>query len=90
MATYKEEEYYIQLWVRVEVTVVEEVVISHQTLVRDEELKPILWEKQSKAISHFEQLVEEKRETMIKWIQARWKDISTRLQAKEPHSPHCF
>lgn len=32
-----------------------EVIRSHQTLVRDEEIKLILWEKKSKAISRIKE-----------------------------------
>jgi uncharacterized protein YicC (UPF0701 family) len=57
----------------------EEVIRRHQTLVRDEELKPILWEKQSEALSHLEKLVRDKGESLKKQIEARWKDISPKF-----------
>jgi hypothetical protein len=56
MATYQEEKDQVQLWIREKETTVEEDIRGHQILVRDEELKPIIQEKQSEAISHFEQL----------------------------------
>ena len=58
--------------------------------MRDEELKPVLWEKQFEAISHFGKLEGGKGETVKKKIEARWMDISPRLQVREPNSPHYF
>lgn len=85
METYLEEEDLIQLWIRLETTTVDEFLRSHQTMVRDEELKPILWEKQSEALIHFEQLVGEKGYMVKKQIESRWKDIYPRFQIREPH-----
>lgn len=81
------EEAHNEMWIRVEDTRPQEVIKRHETLVADEELNPILEEKQIGAIAHHEEMLKECKERVLAACQSRWKELTLRFQAMEPHSP---
>lgn len=74
-------------YVRLELAMLEEVIKSHETLVDDIEMIPLLEEKQREEVAHLEEKIKYGREMVLVANKSGWSIMSMRIQNMEPHSP---